>query len=47
MKISYDRQNRRFWLSQKMYIEKVLERFSVSIVKAINSPLAGYFKLVL
>ena len=40
MKISCDRKNRKLWLSQESYIEKVLERFNISKAKAICSPLA-------
>ena len=45
MKISRDRKNGKLWLSQKAYIEKILERFNMSKVKTISSPLAGHFKL--
>ena len=45
MKISRDRKNRKLWLSQESYIEKVLERFNMSKANAICSPLAGHLKL--
>ena len=45
MKISRDRKNRKLWLSQESYIEKVLERFNMSKAKAVCSPLAGHLKL--
>lgn len=45
MKISRDRQNRKLWLSQETYIEKVLERFNMSKAKAVGSPLASHLKL--
>ena len=45
MKISRDRKNRKLWLSQESYIEKVLERFNTSKAKAVCSPLAGHLKL--
>ena len=45
MKISHDRKNRKLWLSQESYIEKVLERFNMSKPKAICSSLAGHLKL--
>ena len=45
MQISRDRKNKKIWLSQKKYIEKVLERFSMSNAKPVGSPLAGHFKL--
>ena len=44
MKISCDRKNRKLWLSQKSYIEKVLERFNMSKAKTVCSPLAGHLK---
>ena len=45
MKISHDRKNRKLWLSQESYIEKVLERFNMSKAKAVCSPLATHLKL--
>ena len=45
MKISRDRKNGKLWLSQKAYIEKILERFNMSKAKTISSPLVGHFKL--
>ena len=45
MKISCDRKNKKLWLSQESYIEKVLERFNMSKAKAVCSPLAGHLKL--
>ena len=45
MQISRDRKNKKIWLSQKKYIEKVLERFSMSNAKPVGSPLAVHFKL--
>ena len=45
MKISRDRKNGKLWLSQKAYIEKILERFNMSKAKIVGSPLAGHFKL--
>ena len=45
MKISRDRKNRKLWLSQESYIEKVLERFNMSEAKAVCSPLASHLKL--
>ena len=37
--------NRKLWLSQENYIEKVLERFNMNKAKAVSTPLAGHFKL--
>ena len=45
MKISRDRKNRKLWLSQESYIEKVLERFNTSKAKAVCSRLAGHLNL--
>lgn len=45
MKISMDRKNRKLWLSQEKYIEKVLSRFNMSNSKLVCSPLAGHFKI--
>lgn len=43
MKISHE--NGWLWLSHKNYIEKVFERFNMSMGKALCSPLIGHFKL--
>ena len=45
MKISYDRKNRKLWLSQERYIEKVVERFNMRKAKVVCSQLAGHLKL--
>ena len=45
MKISRDRKNRKLWLSQESYIEKVLERFNMSKAKVVCSPLVSHLKL--
>ena len=45
LNISRDRKNRKLWLSQESYIEKVLERFNMSKAKADCSLLAGHLKL--
>ena len=45
MKISRDKKNRKLWLFQESYIEKVLERFNMSKAKAVCSPLAGHLML--
>ena len=44
MKISRDKKNKKLWLSQGSYIQKVLERFNMSKAKAICSPLTGHLK---
>ena len=35
----------KIYLSQKKYIERVLERFNMKNVKPVSTPLAGYMKL--
>ena len=45
MKISRDRKNRKPWLSQESYIEKVLKRFNMSKAKIVCSLLAWHLKL--
>ena len=45
MKISRDRRNRKLWLSQESYIEKVLERFNMSKAKTVCYLLVGHLKL--
>ena len=43
MKILRNRQERKLFLSQKKYIEKVLERFGMLDVKPAKTPLAAHF----
>ena len=45
MRILRDRKNKKLWLSQEKYIEKVLERFNMGSSKPVSTPLAGHFKL--
>ena len=45
MRILRDRKNKKLWLSQEKYIEKVLERFNMGSLKPVSTPLAGHFKL--
>jgi len=45
MKITRDRGSRRLWLSQENYVLKVLERFNMTEVRSVTTPLAGHFKL--
>ena len=45
MKISRDRKNRKLWLSEESYSEKVLERFNMSKAKIVCSPLASHLQL--
>jgi hypothetical protein len=36
---------RKLWLSQKNYIRKVLEKFSMLDAKPVSTPLANHFRL--
>ena len=45
MRILRDKKNKKLWLSQEKYIEKVLERFNMGSSKLVSTPLAGHFKL--
>jgi hypothetical protein len=45
MEIRRDREERKPWLSQKNYIRKVLEKFSMLDAKPMSTPLANHFKL--
>uniref|UniRef100_A0A2N9IFF3 Integrase catalytic domain-containing protein n=1 Tax=Fagus sylvatica TaxID=28930 RepID=A0A2N9IFF3_FAGSY len=45
MEIHRDRGARKLWLSQKNYIRKVLEKFSMLDAKPMSTPLANHFRL--
>ena len=45
MEIHMDRSARKLWLSQKSYVEKVLEKFDMSNSKTMSTPLMNHFKL--
>ena len=45
MRIKRDRKQRKLWLSQEDYVEKVLKRFNMENAKAVSTPLAAHFKL--
>ena len=45
MRISRDRKNKKLWLSQDRYIEKMLQKFNRDKAKPVSSPLAGHMKL--
>ena len=45
MEIHRDRETRKLWLSQKNYIRKVLENFSMLDAKLVSTPLANHFRL--
>ncbi|KAK4386032.1 Retrovirus-related Pol polyprotein from transposon TNT 1-94 [Sesamum angolense] len=40
-----DRGSRKLWLSQRGYVEKVLDRFKPSKAKSVSTPLENHFKL--
>ncbi|KAE8668429.1 hypothetical protein F3Y22_tig00112339pilonHSYRG00113 [Hibiscus syriacus] len=42
-----DRDSMKLWLSQRGYVEKMLERFAMSIAKPVITPLENHFKLSL
>ena len=44
MKISRGRKYENLWLSQEVYVERVLKRFNMSKAKSICFPLADHFK---
>ncbi|PKI73919.1 hypothetical protein CRG98_005683 [Punica granatum] len=45
MHISRDRSSGKLWLSQKKYIEKILDPFNMGNAKPVSSPLVSHFKL--
>ena len=45
MRISRDRKNKKLWISQEKYIEKVLKRFNMNNAKPVCSPLPVHMKL--
>ena len=45
MEIHKNRESRKLYLSQKKYIEKVLECFTMQGLKLVSTPLATHFKL--
>ncbi|XP_060672707.1 wall-associated receptor kinase-like 10 [Ziziphus jujuba] len=45
MQIIRDRKNRRLWLSQEKYVERVIKRFNMDKAKPVSIPLANHFKL--
>uniref|UniRef100_A0A3Q7HQ68 Reverse transcriptase Ty1/copia-type domain-containing protein n=1 Tax=Solanum lycopersicum TaxID=4081 RepID=A0A3Q7HQ68_SOLLC len=45
MRITHLRDERKIYLFQKKYIERVLERFNMKNVKHVSTPLAGHMKL--
>ncbi|KAL0368121.1 UNVERIFIED_CONTAM: Retrovirus-related Pol polyprotein from transposon TNT 1-94 [Sesamum calycinum] len=45
MEIHRDRGSRKLWLSQRGYVEKVLDRFEMRKAKPVSTQLANHFKL--
>ena len=45
MEIHSDRSNGRLWLTQRSYLEKIVELFGMGNAKAVSTPLANHFKL--
>uniref|UniRef100_A0A2N9G8B6 CCHC-type domain-containing protein n=1 Tax=Fagus sylvatica TaxID=28930 RepID=A0A2N9G8B6_FAGSY len=45
MEIHKDKKARKLWLSQKNYIRKVLEKFSMLDAKPVSTPLANHFRI--
>ena len=45
IEITRDRKNRRLWLSQERYVERILERFNMKEAKPVTTPLGGHYKL--
>ncbi|KAE8683930.1 hypothetical protein F3Y22_tig00111166pilonHSYRG00365 [Hibiscus syriacus] len=45
MEICRDKDSRKMWLSQRGYVEKMLEKFAMSSAKPVSTPLANHFKL--
>lgn len=45
MKIIRDKKNKKLWLSQEDYVNKVLKRFNMDKAKLAATPLASHFKL--
>lgn len=45
MTIIHDRQKKEIRLSQKQYIDKVVDRFGMAEAKVVSTPLVGHFRL--
>lgn len=45
MEIHRDREAGKLWVSQKNYVKKMLEKFSMDNAKPVSIPLANLFKL--
>lgn len=47
MEIHRDKIARKLWLSQEIYIENILDKFDMSNLKVMSTPLMNHFKLSL
>lgn len=47
MKIHMDVTTRKSWLSRKSYVKRVLDKFGISNLKVVSTPLTNQFKLSL
>ena len=45
MEIRREREERRIYLSQRSYLEKVISRFGMDNAKSVSTPLTGHFRL--
>ena len=45
MRIICDKKEKNLWLSQKKYIEKLLQRLNVDKAKVVSTPLTTHFRL--
>jgi len=45
MDVTRDQKNKKLWLSQEKYVERVLEKFNMKNAKPASTPLTAHFKL--
>ena len=45
MEFTRDMKNKRLWLSQESYVERILEKFNMKEAMPVTTPLGGHFKL--
>ena len=45
MEIHRDQGNGRLWLTQRSYLEKIVELFGMGNAKVVSTPLANHFKM--
>ena len=45
MKIVRDKKDKKIWLSQEKYVERVIERFNMKNATPVSTPLANHFKV--